>query len=208
MRIARSTYAFLLLTWAALMLAVWPISVHAASGLSGRWHVVTSIRCVSSGYNLAACQRIAGSQFAAFSVQGATLTIESASEYLVDARGHFTGHGSSTITERVAGHGALADCAPDQIVNVAWTGVCYTAWSGRGHLAKGKTGSLDFWPDNGTTTMHGAGPMKPHRINFHLSSDSRIPAVVGVYTTARFFQFLHLAPVRGISIRTVVTHSS
>src|SRR5947208_3617993 len=96
MRSARPTSPLLLLTIAAVVLWAGTVSARAAAGLKGRWHVDTSIKCISNGYNLAACQRIAGSQFAAFSVQRAILALHSSSEYLVDSHGRFTGHGSTT----------------------------------------------------------------------------------------------------------------
>jgi hypothetical protein len=208
MRLIRSV---VLLITASVALHGWtasPAPVIAATHLAGHWHVSTSITCVSNGYNLDACQKITGSTFAAFSLQGATITIHSSSDYGVDSRGRFTGHGSSVITEKAHGHGSLRACNPQQVASVLWTGTCFTAWSGRGHIATGKTRMLDFWLDNGTTTIHGTSPFPPYRVHFSMSSDSRIPAQAGVYTTARYFQFLHLAPVRGVSIRTVVTHSS
>jgi hypothetical protein len=176
----------------------------AASRLAGHWRVTTAITCVSNGFDLDACQKVAGSNFAAFSLRGARLTVHATSEYVVDARGRFTGHGSSVLVETAHGHAALRACNPQQIASTLWTGTCFTAWSGRGHIASGKTGMLDFWLDHGTTTIHGTSPVPPYRIHFSTSSDSRIPAVPGTYPTARYFQLLHLAPVRGISVRTVV----
>ena len=184
-----------------------PAPAIAASPLAGHWHVSTSTTCVSNGYNLEACQKITGSTFAAFSLQGATLTIHSSSDYRVDSRGRFSGRGSSVISEKAHGHASLRTCNPEQLASTLWTGTCYTAWHGKGHIASGKTGMSDFWLDDGSTSIHGTSPFPPYHAHFGIPSDSRIPAVAGIYSTARYFEFLHLAPVRGVSVRPVGTHS-
>ncbi|HEX6506337.1 MAG TPA: hypothetical protein VF221_01780, partial [Chloroflexota bacterium] len=160
------------------------------------------------GYNIPACQAIAGSSFAAFSMQDATLTIHASSAYTVDSGGRFKGYGSSTIAESAAHHGSIPDCNPEKMVRRLWTGTCYSAWQGRGYIARGKTGMPDFWLQRGTTTIHGTSPYAPHRITFSQPSDGGIPAVAGTYTTSRYFAIYRLASVRGVTVRTVVTHSA
>jgi|SRR5947209_11733535 len=207
MRLIRS---IVLLTTATVALRGWTASaspVMAAASLAGHWHVNTSITCVSTGYNLDACQKISGSTFAAFSLQGATLKIRASSQYTVDSRDRFNGHGSTVIMEKAPGHSLLRGCNPIKLAGTLWSGTCFTAWDGRGHIAPGKTGILDFWLDHGITTIHGTSPLPPYQARFNTPSDSHLPAVAGVYSTSHYFKILHLTPVRGVSIRTTVVHS-
>jgi hypothetical protein len=205
MRLPQSLIALLIAT---VMLQTRVTSqVMAAPHLAGHWHVTTSITCVSNGYNLDACQKISGSTFAVFSLQGATLKIRASSEYAVNARGKFTGHGSTVITEQARGHASLRGCNPSKLASTLWSGTCYTAWNGHGHVAPGKMGLPDFWLDHGITTIHGTSPLPPYQARFSTPSDSRLPAVAGVYSTSHYFKILHLTPVRGVSIRTTVVHS-
>jgi hypothetical protein len=176
----------------------------AADGFAGHWHVTTYVRCVSTLYNNLACQKISGGAFAAFAKKGVSLTIRSVNDYTVDARGRFQGHGSSVITEKAAHHGPLHDCDPGDIGDTLWTGSCYTAWRGTGHVARGRTGLPDFWLDSGVSSIHGLGPQRAHHLPFHASSDSGIPAVPGVYTTKRYLDFFKLTPVSGLTIRRTV----
>lgn len=199
------------LTIILCVLVLLPVSVRSARTvqakemLAGHWHLVFYGRCVLTAANLQACRDLQSpAEFPITSVPGATLIVIGVGQYIADARGHYTVHFTTTITERVPHGRQVRQCNNTVVFTTNFNGRCEEEGWGHGHIARGRTGMDDFWQDD----AHG---FWRHNPSAHFAESTTIdtlnPACAGTLNTTQFMALLgdKFVP-SGITARLALTH--
>jgi hypothetical protein len=174
-----------------------------AESLAGHWHLTFYGKCVQTANNVQACRDLQSpATFGIMGVPGSTLTVTGTGDYISDASGRFTVTFVTKITELWRRGHRPALCSNTLVFHGAYNGTCQERGTGRGHIAAGKTGMVDFWEDETSGEWNG----NPGTRFFDaIPTDTMNPACPGVYNTARFmrlFGYTHVPP--GITARLVL----
>jgi hypothetical protein len=176
----------------------------AAASTAGRYHVVLLLTCRNTPQNAHACATADNQQYAVFGKTGTTFTDSSTVDAVVDSQGKVTFKLAEVVTEHGVPH-AGPYCG-ENVNAVAFNGSCrITQTGGKGFIAKGATGMMDFFATESTISFFGH-PTQSIHAKAAKGIDTLAPAVVGHWNTARYLALLGVKPVpTGITAALTVT---
>ena len=176
----------------------------APVGIAGRYHVVFQLTCRNTPQNAHACATADNAQYPVFGKTGTFFTDNTLIDAVVDKQGKVTFKLNEVITEHGVPH-AGAYCG-ENIGTVAFNGACrVTQTGGKGYIAKGATGMMDFFANESTITFYGRTAKSIH-VKAPKGFDTLAPAAAGHWNTARYLALVGVKTVpSGITVSLVNT---
>jgi hypothetical protein len=174
----------------------------AGPSLAGGWHVMYYLRCSNAVQYAPACEAVGQIKLPVVTDKRAVLVAQRSLDIVSDARGRFTFQ-SRVVTVQQAS-GGTQRCNTYQEETGTLTGICEMVSHGKGHIAKGKTGLLDFWMEQRTTVYRGH---HTYQITRSSTLDTLTPATPGSWDTVHLVS-LHGYPTAppGFVFRLSVMH--
>jgi hypothetical protein len=174
----------------------------ATAGLAGHWRVTYYLQCADATHNAQLCAAAVQIKLPIADEKGASFVTQRTLDMVSDARGRFTFQ--STIVTIEQAHGSTERCHSYQEDIGTLMNICEMTSQGRGHIAKGETGKLDFWVEQRTTTYHGT---RLYKITRSAVLDTLTPATPGCLDTPVVLK-LHGFPAAppGLVARISIVH--
>lgn len=154
--------------------------------LAGHWRVMYYLRCSNAGQYAPACATAAQIKLPVVDEKHATFLAQRTLDIISDARGRFSFQSRIITIEQAPG--SIERCHSYEEETGTFTGICEMASHGKGHIARGKTGLLDFWMEQRTTIYRGH---HSYQITRSTTLDTLTPATPGSWDTA------HLVSMHG-----------
>lgn len=174
----------------------------AGPTLAGHWRVVYYLRCTRAQQYAAACATAAQIKLPVADEKGATFVTQRTLDITSDARGRFSFQSRIITLEQFPG--ATERCHTYEEETGTLTGICEMTSHGKGHIARGKTGLLDFWMEQRTTLYRGH---HSYHITRSTTLDTLTPATPGSWDTAHLVSMHgYPAPPPGFVFRINIEH--
>ncbi len=174
----------------------------ASPNLAGHWRVMYYLRCSNAVQYAPACEAVGQIKLPVVTDKRAVLVAQRSLDIVSDARGRFTFQ-SRVVTVQQASKGTQR-CNTYREETGILTGICEMASKGKGHIAKGKTGLLDFWMEQRTTIYRGR---HSSQITRSTTLDTLTPATPGSWDTAHLVSMHgYAAPPPGFVFRLSIMH--
>jgi hypothetical protein len=174
----------------------------ASSNLAGHWRVVYYLRCTNAVHYAPLCATAAQIKLPIADEKNAIFLTQRTLDVISDARGRFTFQSRVVTIEQALG--SVERCHSYEEETGILTGICEMASKGKGHIAKGKTGLLDFWMEQRTTIYRGR---HSSQITRSTTLDTLTPATPGSWDTAHLVSMHgYAAPPPGFVFRLSIMH--
>ncbi len=154
-------------------------AVAAGPNLAGHWRVVYYLRCSHALQYAPACAAAAQIKLPVVDEKNATFVTQRTLDIFSDARGLFRFQSRVITLEQAPGSNERCHSYEEEVGT--FTGICEMASHGKGHIARGKTGLLDFWMEQRTTKYRGR---RTYQITRSTVLDTLTPATPGSWDTA------------------------
>ncbi len=174
----------------------------APQSLAGHWRIMYYVRCSDAVHYAPACAMAAQVKLPVADERNATFVTQRTLDLTSDAHGRFSFQSRVTTIEQAPG--STERCHSYLEETGTLTGICEMLSHGKGHIARGQTGLLDFWMEQRTTVYHGH---RDYQITRSSLLDTLTPATPGSWDTARLVN-LHGYPVAppGFDFRVSIQH--
>ncbi|HEX6510152.1 MAG TPA: hypothetical protein VF221_21185 [Chloroflexota bacterium] len=171
--------------------------------LAGHWHITYYLRCTDASRYAPVCAVALQVKLPVPDESKASFVTQRTLDIFSDTRGRFTFQSRIVTIEQSPG--AVERCHSYVEETGTLSDICEMTSQGNGHVAKGRTGALDFWMEQRTTTYHGH---RLYRITRSTVLDSLTPASPGCWDTPRVLGLHGLSGgPPGLVARVSVMHS-